>query len=109
MLQPTSKAGFAPGGTWLREDEPVLMMTDEDFDRLVVEALDGVPESLLGVTDNLVVLVEDESSLAGEPDLLGLYEGTPLTERDVAYSGVLPDRITIYRGPVLRMCSSFQI
>ncbi len=49
--------------------------------------------------DNVVVLVEDEH--ADEPDLLGLYEGIPLTERDGWYAGVLPDRITIYRLPTV--------
>ena len=44
----------------------------------------------------------------GSPSLLGLYEGTPLTERGQWYSGVLPDRITIYRLPILRMCADDQ-
>jgi predicted Zn-dependent protease with MMP-like domain len=83
-------------------------MTHAEFERLVDEALDGVPPELLDVTENLVVLVAGESSTNGEPDLLGLYEGTPLTERDGNYSGVLPDHITIFRGPVLRMCSSWE-
>ena len=43
---------------------------------------------------------------AEDPELLGLYEGTPLTDRGEWYAGVLPDRITIYRGPTLRMCAS---
>ena len=49
---------------------------------------------------NVVVLVEDEPAV---PGLLGLYEGVPLTERDTYYGGVLPDRITIYRGPLSRL------
>lgn len=50
---------------------------------------------------NVAVLVEDE---APEPGLLGLYEGIPLTERSDSYAGVLPDRITIYRRPLCRLC-----
>ena len=53
--------------------------------------------------DNVVFLVEDEPP-ADEPDLLGIYDGTPLTERGDAWAGSLPDRITIYRGPLQRMC-----
>jgi predicted Zn-dependent protease with MMP-like domain len=53
------------------------------------------------------VHVEDDGP-AGTQSLLGLYEGTPLTERGQWYSGVLPDRITIYRLPILRMCRDEQ-
>ena len=53
--------------------------------------------------DNVVVLVEDEPPAGEEPDLLGLYEGTPLTERGEWWAaGSLPDRITIFRRPTLR-------
>lgn len=80
-------------------------MPPERFDELVSEALDGIPPELTAVMDNVVVLVEDEPP-ADDPGLLGLYEGTPITERDWAYGGALPDRITIYRGPTLRMCAT---
>ena len=78
-------------------------MSPERFEELVSEALDEIPPELAAVMDNVVVLVEDEPP-ADDPDLLGLYEGTPLTERDWAYGGELPDRITVFRGPTLRMC-----
>ncbi len=81
----------------------MLEMSEEEFDRLVGEALDGIPPELARLMDNVAVFVEPEPP-ADDPDLLGLYEGTPLTERGEWYSGVLPDRITIYRGPTLRMC-----
>ena len=84
----------------------MLPLTPEQFEELVGEALDGIPAELLKVLDNVVVLVEDESP-ADEPELLGLYEGTPLTARDGWYSGVLPDRITVYRLPTMRMCASY--
>ena len=83
----------------------VLQMEPERFDELVALALDEIPPELTAVMDNVVVLVEDEPP-DGERSLLGLYEGTPLTERDWAYGGALPDRITIFRNPTLRMCAT---
>ena len=67
------------------------------FEELVGQALDALPHELLAHLDNVVLGVEDEAP--GEPGLLGLYEGVPLTERE-AYSGVLPDRVTLYRLPL---------
>lgn len=81
----------------------VLEMTREDFEQLVAEALDRVPPELTRLMDNVAVFVEDEPP-PEEPELLGLYEGTPLTERGEWYAGVLPDRISLYMGPTLRMC-----
>jgi predicted Zn-dependent protease with MMP-like domain len=78
-------------------------MPPERFDELVAEALDEIPPELAAVMDNVVVLVDDDPP-AHDPDLLGLYEGTPLTERDWGYGGSLPDRITIFRNPILSMC-----
>ena len=78
-------------------------MSRERFEELVGDALDTVPEELAALVDNVVVLVEDEPP-ADDPRLLGLYHGTPLTERDTRYAGVTPDRIMIYRNPILRMC-----
>jgi len=90
-----------------RQNHRMLQIDEADFEVLVGEALDGIPPELTRVIDNVVILVEDESP-ADEPELLGLYEGTPLTERDGWYSGVLPDRITIYRLPTLRMCATYE-
>jgi predicted Zn-dependent protease with MMP-like domain len=79
-------------------------MSGEEFELAVGDALDEVPAELLGLMNNVVFLVEDEPP-SGEPDLLGLYDGTPLTERNDGWAaGSLPDRITIFRGPTLRMC-----
>jgi predicted Zn-dependent protease with MMP-like domain len=79
-------------------------MSRERFEELVGEALDEVPVELLSMMNNVVVLVEDDSPDGS--DLLGLYEGTALTDRGWDYAGVLPDRITIYRRPTLRVCES---
>ena len=78
-------------------------MSRERFEELVGDALDQVPEGLAALMDNVVVLVEDEPP-QDDPELLGFYDGTPLTERDTRYAGVVPDRIMIFRNPTLRMC-----
>ncbi|HLM62726.1 MAG TPA: metallopeptidase family protein [Acidimicrobiales bacterium] len=75
----------------------------ERFDELVGDALDGIPDELARLVDNVAVLVED-----GRPGgaLLGRYEGVPLTERDSWYGAgmVMPDRITIFRLPICTRC-----
>jgi predicted Zn-dependent protease with MMP-like domain len=81
----------------------VLDISRDDFEVLVGQALDDIPPELARRMDNVAVFVEDEPP-DGDPDLLGWYEGTPLTERDSSYAGVLPDRIVIFRGPILRFC-----
>lgn len=75
---------------------------EERFEELVGEALDGIPDELWAGFDNVAVVVEDFNP--DDPDLLGLYEGYPLTER-LDYAGVLPDRIAIYRLPLCDMCA----
>jgi predicted Zn-dependent protease with MMP-like domain len=82
----------------------VVEMTREEFEAAVSDALDLVPAELAQHLDNVVVLVEEEPP-PDDPELLGLYEGTPLTERDGWWaSGSLPDRITVFRAPILRLC-----
>ena len=68
-----------------------------EFEGYVADALDALPPELAARFSNVVVVVEDEN--ADEPDLLGLYEGVALTERE-HYSGALPDRISLYRIPL---------
>ena len=77
----------------------------EQFEQLVGEALDTIPAELAALLDNVVVLIEDDAP-AEDPDLLGLYSGIPLTERGGWYAGALPDTVTIFRNPTLRMCES---
>ncbi|WP_345502602.1 metallopeptidase family protein [Pedococcus ginsenosidimutans] len=78
-------------------------MGTQEFEEAVGDALDEVPAELMALLDNVVFLVEDEPP-AEDPDLLGVYDGTPLTERGDGWAGALPDRITIFRGPLTRMC-----
>ena len=82
-------------------------MSDDEFDALVAEALDQVPPELASLIDNCVILVEDDPP-PEDPDLLGIYDGVPLTERDSTYGGALPDRIVIFRRPTLAICDSFE-
>ena len=81
----------------------MLEVPVEEFERLVDAALGTIPADLSHAISNLAVFVEDESP-PGLPILFGLYEGIPLTERGQWYAGVQPDRITIYRLPILRYC-----
>jgi predicted Zn-dependent protease with MMP-like domain len=78
-------------------------MSSERFEELVADALDEVPAELLDLMDNVVILVVDDPP-ADQPDLLGVYEGYALTDRGWSYSGVLPDRILIFRNPILGIC-----
>ncbi|HKY50678.1 MAG TPA: metallopeptidase family protein [Candidatus Limnocylindria bacterium] len=78
------------------------------FARLVARALDGLPAEFRDRMRNIEVVVEDEPSPEQRrdgPDLLGLYEGVPLTDRG-AQEPYLPDRISIFRGPIERMTAS---
>jgi predicted Zn-dependent protease with MMP-like domain len=72
-----------------------------DFETVIQEALDAMPRDLRDQISNVEILVEDEPPPGQR--LLGLYQGVPLTRRGVNYSGALPDKITIYRGPLERL------
>ncbi len=72
-----------------------------DFAEIVQEALDSLPAELRDQMSNVELVVEDEPP-PGQP-LLGLYQGVPLTRRGSGYSGALPDKITIYSGPLERL------
>jgi predicted Zn-dependent protease with MMP-like domain len=79
----------------------VQILDEDEFEGLVADALDRIPESLGELIDNVAVVIEDRHE---SEDLLGLYDGVPLTERE-AYGGlVVPDRITIYRLPICEIC-----
>lgn len=81
----------------------MIEVSPEEFERLVTEALDSLPQQLGRLMDNVAVVVEDE---APEPGLLGYYHGVPLTERGDSYAGFLPDRISIYRDEICRVCTT---
>jgi predicted Zn-dependent protease with MMP-like domain len=81
-----------------------VRMEPQRFDELVADALDMIPPELAAAMDNVVILVEDRHP--EDPELLGLYEGVALTERDSDYGGSLPDAITIYRDALLDVCET---
>ncbi|MFZ5851438.1 MAG: metallopeptidase family protein [Actinomycetota bacterium] len=83
----------------------MLDIPPAEFEDLVEAALAGIPAELARLLDNVAVFVEDDPP-EDAPDLLGLYEGVPLTERDQWYAGVLPDRITVFRRPILALCTT---
>lgn len=85
----------------------MVEMSEQEFEDAVADALDLIPTDLMAMVDNVVFLIEEEPPEYVEPDTLGLYEGTPLTERDAWWaSGSLPDRILIFRRPTLELCES---
>jgi predicted Zn-dependent protease with MMP-like domain len=77
-----------------------------DFYELVERALEGLPPELSALLDNVAIVVDDwpeySTPLVSDDTLYGLYEGVPLTERGAGYYGMLPDKITIFRGPLER-------
>lgn len=79
----------------------------ESFESLVADALDSLPDDIAGAMNNVEVVVEDEppaevrAGVGRGHDVLGYYHGIPLTNRSY-YSNVLPDRISIYQGPISR-------
>ncbi|MDQ3841636.1 MAG: metallopeptidase family protein [Actinomycetota bacterium] len=82
---------------------------NQDFYELVERALEQLPPELMTLLDNVAIVVEDWPDystplVSGESNgvLYGLYEGVPLTERAAGYHGFLPDKITIFRGPLER-------
>jgi predicted Zn-dependent protease with MMP-like domain len=87
-------------------------MTRERFTILVEEALRGIPRRFRDAMKNIAIVVEDEPSqelledMDMEPGdtLFGLYQGTPLTEREAGYGNALPDRISIYQIPIEEAC-----
>ena len=76
-------------------------MDEVEFEDSVQAAMETLPPDLIRAMSNVAVVVEDEPP-PGMP-LLGLYEGIPLTSRTSGYSGVAPDKITIYRLPLERL------
>lgn len=81
----------------------MIEVSEERFRELVSEALDSLPPELGRRVDNVAVMVEDGTP---ESPLLGLYQGIPLTNRSLGYAGVTPDRITIFRMPILARSST---
>ena len=78
----------------------VVELDAEAFEAIVVDELDLLPDDMIDGLDNVVFVVEDRPE-DGSLDLLGLYDGYALTERDRYGMGEMPDRIILYREPLL--------
>lgn len=85
-------------------DTPALALDSAQFERLVVEELDRLPDDMVDGLDNVIFVVEDRAE-DGSLDLLGLYDGWALTERERYGTGELPDRIILYREAHLAVCA----
>jgi predicted Zn-dependent protease with MMP-like domain len=87
----------------------VVDVSRSEFERMIGDALDEIPDALASELENVAVMVEDWPTadqlarVGARGTLLGLYEGVPLTRRGpLSYTGVAPDRITIFQGPLSR-------
>ena len=88
-----------------------MNITDQEFNDILAAAMDSLPEERIRGLKNVLVTYEDEPTaeqlhkqgVRHGIELLGLYEGIPLTQRNNAYNMVLPDRITIFKNPIMRV------
>ncbi|KGJ73497.1 hypothetical protein GY21_11005 [Cryobacterium roopkundense] len=81
----------------------MLQLDASEFERLVVDELDLLPDDMVDGLDNVIFVVEDRPE-DGTLDILGLYDGVALTERGQYGFGEMPDRIVVYREPLLAIC-----
>lgn len=88
-----------------------MQISKKDFDAAVREAIAGLPQKFKDALQNIAITTADEpteeqleSVDAEHGELLGLYQGTPITKRGFSFAGELPDVITIFRGPHERVC-----
>ena len=84
-----------------------LNLDEDAFDAIVADELDQLPDEMVEGLDNLVFVVEDRPE-DGSLDLLGLYDGIAVTERDTYGFGEMPDRIILFREPLLSICADEQ-
>ncbi len=95
-----------------KQPQPPFYVSRRRFEELVSEAMAEIPDELWKFIENIAVTVEEwptqrQIASTGAPlgsTLLGLYEGVPLTVRTSHYGLIPPDKITIFRGPILRFC-----
>ena len=90
-------------------------MRQDDFEEMVIEAIQELPQQILGHLDNVAVVVQrwptheqmETAEIEHRDELIGLYEGIPLTDRE-GYNLVLPDKITVFQGSVEAACTSLE-
>lgn len=89
-----------------------MKLSRKEFETLVISALEGLPTFIKNRMENVDVVIEDrappellsEMGLRSPMELLGLYQGIPITQRGVSYGNVLPDKITLYQFPIESVC-----
>jgi predicted Zn-dependent protease with MMP-like domain len=92
----------------------MIDVSDSQFDALITQAMDELPQSRIAGLQNVAIIVDDAPSveqkeklmLRGDQTLLGLYEGIPLTKRNNGYNMVLPDKITLFKHPLCHRAST---
>lgn len=85
----------------------MIELDAEQFEHLVIDELDALPDDMIDGLENVVFVTEDRPE-DGSLDLLGLYDGVAITERGQYGFGELPDRIVLYREPLLAVCESIE-
>lgn len=87
-----------------------MELTDQQFDYLITRAMDDLPQEYIKGLDNVVIVMADEPTdeqrkkmRLGDGLLFGLYEGVPLTARGSGWSGMLPDKITLFKNQILKV------
>ncbi|MBO1738739.1 metallopeptidase family protein [Leifsonia sp. TF02-11] len=85
----------------------MVRIADDEFERLVDEVFDGLPEDMVRPLENVAILIADQP-LGARPRLYGLYTGHPLTKRGVYGFGELPDRITLFRNNLEASCETVE-
>lgn len=91
-----------------------MNLTREEFEKIVVSALKGLPKSIRNQIKNVAVVIEDQApselldelGLRSPNELLGLYQGVPLDRRGFYYGNVLPDKITLFQHPIESCCNT---
>lgn len=91
-------------------------ITDQQFDHVITRAMDDLPDKYIRGLDNVAIVQADDPSpeqkekmhIDDQHLLLGLYEGVPLTQRGTGYTFVLPDKITLFKNPLLQVSRTEQ-
>jgi predicted Zn-dependent protease with MMP-like domain len=92
----------------------MMQLTDDQFDQLITRAMDELPQEYISGLENVVIVQADDPTpeqlekmkIDHNHLLLGLYEGIPLTQRGSGFSGMLPDKITMFKNPILAVVNN---
>lgn len=87
----------------------IMQISDQEFEQIIADAMDALPKKYTSNLNNVAIVYEDDPSpeqrqelaLRGNQTLFGLYQGIPLIQRGMGYNMVLPDKITLFKNPLL--------